>query len=168
VLSPAEIDGHFDELWVRKLAEAPRLLAERTSETLRWHFSRPVEHPPFVVAAFEGGALVGYAAVVRQDAREIGLARARIADVLALRDDPETIREVLVGALREARARGAAMVELVGFPPRIRAVASELKPLQLSSPAWPFHYRARDPVVHRALAEPALWHASLFDGDGSL
>jgi hypothetical protein len=168
VLAPGEIDGRFDELWERKLAEGPKLLAERTQETLRWHFSRPAADPPFIVAAYSGGTLEGYVAVVRQDSTEFGLARARVADVFVLRDDPATIRELLVAALVEARSRGAAMVELVGFPPPIRAVAEELRPFRLSSSAWPFHYKARDARLHRTLAAPELWHASLFDGDGSL
>jgi hypothetical protein len=168
VLSVDDVDDHFDELWERKVAEGPKLLAERTSETLRWHFSRPVASPPFFVAAFDGDRLEGYATVIRQDSSQLGLRRARIADLLVAGDDASTIRELLGASIREAGARGADMVELVGFPAAVRAVAKELRPFELSGPAWPYHFRATDRGLQRELESAELWHASLFDGDGSL
>jgi hypothetical protein len=83
-------------------------------------------------------------------------------------DERETLRAILAAAIREAGQRGAAMVELVGFPASVRGAAETLGPFVLRSETWPFVYRARNPELHHRLAREEVWYASLFDGDGSL
>jgi hypothetical protein len=169
VLSADEIGSEFDDLWRQRLAERPRLLANRTAAALRWHYAaegRP--NPARLVCAWADSRLVGYAAIVRQDSPQLGLRRAFLADVFVERDEPETIRRLLAAAGRHARTDGAAMLEAVGFPEHIRAVFREFHPFSLRNESWPFLYSARDPDVARILADRAMWHACLFDGDGSL
>jgi len=168
VMEPLAIDDSFDSLWER-VCVSDRLLAFRDSATLRWHLA-PSRHEgwPFLVTAHDGQRLRGYAAFVRQDAPHLGLIRARVADLIVEDDDRQIVQALLMTGLTEARHRGAAMVELIGFPESIRRAASDLKPFGLKSEAWPFLYRANDDDLRRSLARKELWYASLFDGDGSL
>jgi hypothetical protein len=170
VVAAPEIGADFDALWRRKLAEGRRLLACRDAATLRWHFAprgRPV--PPFLVAADDGAELAGYAAVTLQDTPRYRLRRAYLADLCAAGDDPETIRHLLAAAARAARARGAAMLQAVGFPEPIRRVLQEARPrVRRARAAWPYLYRALEADLHHELGSAALWHACLYDGDGSL
>jgi hypothetical protein len=168
-LDGAAVGGEFDDLWRRKLAEGTRLTACRTAETLRWHFAPEGRvNPPFLLGAFDGGRLVGYLAAVRQDSDPLQLRRARVADIFVERDDPDTIRQLLAAAAAEARGDGAHMLEVIGYPGHVRRVFVESRPFELWNESWPFLYRAPDPELNRALASPDVWHACLYDGDGSL
>jgi hypothetical protein len=90
-----------------------------------------------------------------------------VTDIFVERDDPATIEQLLEAARRHAQATGASMLELVGFPSRIRRIAMVSRPLELVQDAWPFLFRASDPTLNRALGTEALWYASLYDGDGA-
>jgi len=169
VIPPSGIDGGFDEMWERVAAKGDRLLAYRTSGALRWHFPpRSDARWPFLVVARGAGRLLGYVAVVRQDAGHLGLGRARFADVFVEGDEPAIVRALMGRAIEEAARRGVAMIELIGFPEPVRAAARALRPFELRSESWPFVYRARTPELQQALGPKDVWYASLFDGDGSL
>jgi hypothetical protein len=168
-IDAAAAGAEFDDLWQRKLAEGSKLLAVRDSRSLRWHFDgRGRACPPVIVCAYDGSRLVGYVVIVRQDAPHLGLTRARVADLFVERDDPQTIRQLLGGAAAEARRGGAAMLEVVGFPSHVRRVFEALRPFELRNDSWPFLFKATDPAVQKVLAEREMWHACLYDGDGSL
>ena len=170
VIEPSQIGQAFDLLWDRSAAGADRLLAIRTSEALRWHFARRSDTEwPFVVTASVGPRLAGYVAVVKQDAPHLGLMRARFGDVFVPgEEDARLLPALLAAAIREATLRGASMIELIGFPQSVRAVARTLNPFELRSESWPFFYRVTDSVLHARLAQESVWYASLYDGDGSL
>jgi len=169
VLGTGDVGSDFDDLWRRRVAEGRRLLADRTAPTLRWHFAAEGRSPPArLVCAYEGARLDGYVALVRNDSAQIRLARAYVADIFVADDDPATVRRLLVAAARQARADGAAMLEAVGFPEPLRRLLTSFHPFSLRNDAWPFLYRAREAELDRILSEPGLWHACLFDGDGSI
>jgi hypothetical protein len=120
------------------------------------------------VCAYSGSQLVGYSSIVRADSPHIGLQRAYVADIFVENDDPHVIRQLLHASAQQARTDGAAMIEVVGFPAHIRQLLQQYRPFTLINPCWPFLYRAPDSQLHHALEDSALWHASLFDGDGSI
>jgi hypothetical protein len=72
VIEPRAVDDTFDDLWERQ-SRGDRLMAFRDSKTLRWHLA-PSRHQgwPFLVSAYSGRRLLGYAALVRQDAPKRG------------------------------------------------------------------------------------------------
>ncbi len=169
ILAAEEVGPEFDDLWRRRLAEGEKLLADRTASTLRWHYAgegRTV--PARLVCAQDGARLAGYVALVRSDSPGIGLSRAYVADIFVERDDPTTIRRLLSAAAKQARADGAAMLEVVGFPEPIRRLVASMRPFSLRNDSWPFLYRAREAQLDRTLSQPGLWHGCLFDGDGSI
>ncbi len=167
--TPAGIDESFDKLWHRVTGSRERLLAFRDSASLRWHLTHDSSSQwPFLVTAHRGDNLVGYTAVVRQDAPHLGLTRARFADVFVDDDAASLTGAIIARSVLEAAQRNVAMVELIGFPPPLRKASTELRPFELRSGSWPFLYRAREPSLHRLLARQEVWYASLFDGDGSV
>jgi hypothetical protein len=169
VISASSIGVEFDELWQRRLAECSRLLAVRDAHTLRWHFaSRGRPHSPFLVCAFSGSELLGYVAVVRQDAAHIELRRARVADIFVEHDDPEIIRQLLIRSAAHARTAGADMLEVIGLPRSVRRVVDGLRPLEILDGSSPFVYKAVDPALDEKLLDEEVWYAGLFDGDGSI
>jgi hypothetical protein len=146
-----------------------RLLAVRDAPALRWHFARRGRaHPPRIIAAYAGSRLRGYAAIVRQDASHLGLARARLADLIADADDPQVLRALVAGAAAEARRGGAAMLAAVGFPAPTRRIFQESRPFELRNESWPFLFKTADASLRDALGHESAWYACLYDGDGSL
>jgi hypothetical protein len=169
VVAASETGDAFDELWLRRRSEGRRLLAQRRAADLKWHYraSRP-SSAARLVCAYDGERLAGFCALTRADSPHIGLERAYVSDIFVERDAAEIIRPLLAASARHAHAHGAAMIEAVGFPEPVRRLLLEYHPYKLVNPCWPFLYSARDPEVHRALEDPALWHACLYDGDGSI
>ena len=164
-----DVGGAFDDLDHRLSAHGRTLHARRDAAAVRWHFApEGRDEPPALIVADRGEELAGYAAVVFRENPNYGLRRAYLADLVVEPDDPETVRHLLAGAAGAARGRGAAMIEAVGFPERIRRIMREFGPRPLFHPSWPYYYRGNDPQLHRDLADSSRWHACLYDGDGSL
>lgn len=169
VLGVDAIGDEFDGLWHAKRKEAARLLAFRDARYLRWHFSKPANlDATSVIVARSAGRLVGYAVVTRQPVRDTGMVRARLVDLLAEHDDPAIVDAVLAGSYDLAAARGADVLEVVGFPDAVRARVLAGRPFGRNLPAMPYLYKASRGDWHRALTDAGVWYASPFDGDASL
>ncbi|MGB3550852.1 MAG: hypothetical protein WA993_09185 [Candidatus Binatus sp.] len=171
-LSICEIDQigeEFDGLWARKTREPLRLMSVRTAETLRWHFRQsPGAHWAKAVCCSRAGRLAGYAIIMRQDAPDVGLARIRIADLLAENDDPEVIDDLLWASYQQARRDRVSVLELVGFPGTIRARLARGKPYSRQLDAWPYFYRAARTELQARLGSEQAWYACPYDGDDTI
>ena len=168
-ISAAEIGDDFQTLWEAKLHEAPRLLADRSPGTLRWHCQTPSdEGSTAVFCCYSGKELLGYVVVRDDPATTRGLRRSFVVDMIAKNDDPVTLNALCVAAYRHAKHIGSHILEILGFPPILRAVFSQSAPYLRKYPSCPFYYKAADPALHQTLADPSLWYASPFDGDTTL
>jgi hypothetical protein len=168
-ISIDEIGDDFQALWLQKLNEKPRLLAERSAAALRWHFGIPGDRGlARVLCCHENRDLVGYAVIRTDTDQETGLRTSIIADLLARNDDLEIVKALCVAAHDHARDIGSHVLELVGFPPAIRNVCSQWGPYTRAYPACPFLYKAADPALQRTLSDGLAWYASPFDGDTTL
>jgi hypothetical protein len=166
-MSIDDISENLQKLWLEKLDEQPRLYADRSAASLRWHFGIPgFKGTVRVLCCYKAGDLVGYA-VVRNDEHE-GLRRSFVADVLAKRDDADVLRTLFFAAYHHARQAGSDLFEIRDLAPEIRQLCLDGKPYIRTFPACPFHYKAADPTLHRLLAAPAAWYTSPFDGDTTL
>lgn len=165
-----DIGEEVGALWRQKLQESPRLLADRSPETLRWHFDAQGSKASVrMLCCYKNAELVGYAVVKNEAASDgNGLRRSIIADMLARQDEPAILRALWAAAYDHARQAGSHIFEVLGFPPRVRAVSSAWHPYVRKYPALPFYYKAADPALHSALAEGTAWYASPFDGDTTL
>lgn len=164
-----EVGEEFDALWAHKRAERPRLMADRSSRLIRWHFDQPAGRAAVRIAGYrEQGRLRGYVILSREPVRKIGLVRFRTADLVAENDDPAVIDRLLLAAYDWAREDGAHMLEMVGFPDairdRVRAGAAHERWL----PHRPYVYSTIDPALDEPLSDPACWYACPFDGDDTL
>ncbi len=171
-ISVAEIGIEFEALWHAKLAESNRLLADRDSSTLRWHFGTPGdEGVTRVYCGYSTGPaarLLGYVVVRTDPPNTSGLRKTTVADLLALNDDPAVLADLIVAAHDHAKLAGSHVLEVLGFPPAVRQVCARWNPYTRKYPSCPFFYRAADPELHKTLADSSVWYASPFDGDTTL
>lgn len=164
-----EIGDDFQALWIQKLKEGLRLFADRTPETLRWHFSIPGDMGTTnVFCCRRNTELVGYAIIRTSINRLNGLRRTLIADMLIKKDDPDVIRSLLIAAYEYAKELGSDVFEILGFPENIRKICLEGNPYTRKYPATPFYYKATDPNLHKAFLDSQAWYATPFDGDTTL
>jgi len=164
-----EIGDDFQTIWLEKLSEGARLYADRSANTLRWHFDVPgFRGTTRVLCCCKNRELVGYAVIRNNPRQEDGLRRSIVADILAKRDDPEVLSALFVAAYDHAQRVGSHVLEARSLPPEIQQLCRDWKPYVRKHPACPFYYKANDPVLHRMLASSAAWYASPFDGDATL
>ncbi len=166
-----DIGDDFQHLWDQKVGEKPhRLLADRSPATLRWHFQIPGDPGnTSVLCCRRNGELVGYA-VVRNEAPDAatGLRKSILADMLAKQDDPDVMRALWRAAYDQSRRAGSHVLEVLGFPEKVRKVCLQSHPYERRYPASPFYYKASDHKIHQLFSDGLLWYASPFDGDTTL
>ena len=165
-----EIGEEFQGLWLGKLREGPRLLADRSPAALQWHFQIPGDKGiARVVRCHQNGQLVGYAVIRHEPPNQTsGLRRSIIADMLVARDDPVILRALGVAAYDSAKHAGSHVLEVLGFPHSIRRMCFQWHPYLRTFPTCPFYYKAADPALHKTLLDGMAWYASPFDGDTTL
>ena len=155
-------DGRFDRFWSATRGRRDRLQAVRDAATLSWRFALERELP--LIAVLERGVeLAAYAVLVRRDQNE--LRRLEVADLQALDDRPELVREVMSGALRLAREQGIHLVAMSGHNETKRQALGALHPHVKQTAGWPLFYKAVDPSLVEPLRSPDAWDLSLYDGD---
>ena len=162
------IGDDFQALWVEKLKERRRLLADRSPAALRWHFEIPPDGATLrVLCCYKDGKLAGYAVI--NDRSEVNELRTSIvADMLAKQDDPEVLAALWAAAYDHSKHVGSDILEVSGFPHSVREVISQWKPYTIKFSGSPFYYRAADPTLHKQLSDGMAWYATPFDGDTTL
>ena len=164
-----DVGDEFDELWQRKLAEVRRLYAFRTADDLRWHFEPGAEAGTVaVIGCRRGDRLEGYVVVLRSETPDIGLTRARVADLFVARDEDAVVDSLLAAAYEWAREHGCHVLEIMGLPSPIRSVAERSRPFSRTLPTYPFFYKALTGELHAALHPADVWYPSVYDGDTCL
>lgn len=163
-----EIDDRFNDLWVRKRDEAQRLLACRTADCLRWHFSGTQHEKGTRVLTHGRERLRGYGVVMREDANEIGLKRLRIADLFVENNDPAVVNDLLSAAFAYGWSQGCHVLEWVGMTADMRQTAMQHNPLVRTLPTWPLFYKVADDDLKASLVTPDAWYITPYDGDTTL
>jgi hypothetical protein len=164
-----DIGDEFQALWLRKLAEKPRLMADRSPHCLRWHFTIPGSPTTTtVLCSHHSGRLVGYAIVQHMIDPRTGKRRCLLADILVEKDDSTVIASLLEAAYANAVDLGDHVLEVIGLPRDVRRIFMASNPYQRKYPAPPFFYKVRDQGLAQTLANEKAWYASPFDGDTTL
>lgn len=115
-----------------------------------------------IVAAERGATLLGYVVLVRREGSELGMALHDVADLQAERDDPSTIRDLLLGSIQIAREEGADAVKFMSGTPAKRAPADALLPYTYRLPFWQQYFKA-SPELAAELSTADAWDFSRFD-----
>lgn len=158
------VDSRFDDFWARLRATSERCLQYRDSATLRWlHAGLPAGGR--ILALERRGNLVGYALLVRRDHRRTGVSRYQVVDIQAQDEDESVVRELMCGALRQAREEEVAVVEAGGFHPKKRRALRALSPFLRKLPMWPYYFRAKGEMAAALLSVDA-WDPCPLEGDG--
>ena len=109
-----DFDRRFDDLWTEARGSYA-CITRRDAAVLNWRYlDRPETHYHTLIHE-DADRLRGY--VVLSVIEKRGIRRGRIVDLLARRDDDDTRRDLVIGALRAMRACGADRVDcLAGSP----------------------------------------------------
>jgi len=162
-----EFDDRFDQFWAELKRTRPVMLANRSRETLAWHFKFALEqNRAWIVAVSDGWRLLAY--YLRHDKPELGLTRVRLVDFQTLHASTEFLEPMLSWALQKCRDQGIHMLEAYGFSPEKQAMIDSLSPHHRRFPAWTYFYNARNPELATQLKDPMIWDPSHFDGDASI
>ena len=114
-----EIGEDFEALWVEKLGEGTRLLADRSLEFLHWHYGLPGDQAKTgVLCARKEGRFVGYLVIRDEGCNADGLRRSLIVDMIVKQDDQDTVSTLIAAAYKHAKAAGSDVLEVQGFPAR--------------------------------------------------
>lgn len=163
-----ELNSKFDSFWELTSQANMRMMAVRDTNTLRWHFKDFRDPKCRLLGAMKDDCLVGYAIIIRRDNKELGLSRAKIADMVVANEDPGIASGLFKMAMTYARNDGAAMLEIEGLPNSIRGPLHTASPLTISHEKNPFWFWSPNKSILETLSEVDTWYAGLYDGDGSL
>ena len=168
IIHPNLIGSDFDLLWESKRKEHRCLLADRSSELLKWHFSKE-EFKIHIICCYKQGDLIGYLAVAKLKNGKTDFLRHVIIDLIVLNNSKLVIEFLLAAAYKFSRSEKVVSLELLGFTEEVREVVKDMKALGRKSFPTPFTYK----LVNKQLpvdlfAQKSTWYPSLFDGDSSL
>jgi hypothetical protein len=168
-LEVKDIGDEFQALWQRKLTETPRLMADRSPASLRWHFTIPgSSSTATVLCCHRFERLVGYAIVQHTIERETGMRRSMLADILVEQDDSSVTEALLEAAYSNAAVSGDYLFEVVGLPRNIKQILMRWNPYVTTYPTDPLIYKTADEALDRTLADENAWYAGPLDGDMTL
>ena len=170
VIEIAEIGDEFDGLWQKKRDEVDRMLACRSAESLRWHFgTESMAMRTRMLVSRDADGLAGYAAIMREDAPEIGLKRLKIIDLFVAGDNEAVVDNLLTAAFETGRADGCHVLELVGLPATLRHhIVSRHRPRSRKMLTWPIYYKGLHRDLNTPLLDEKTWYVTAYDGDTAI
>jgi hypothetical protein len=161
-------DARFDAFWDQLVRQNPdKLLAERSSRALSWHYSIPLSMERlWIFTASKNRQLRAYCVLKRQYVTR-GVRRMRLVDYQSIEQDANPLPSLLQAALRRCTAERYYIVENLGVGvPKMRDF-DEYAPYRKKLTNWQFFYHAADPALEADLRQPTRWDPSAFDGDAS-
>ena len=159
-------DARFDKFWDELVRQNPeKLLAERNSRTLAWHFGIPMRAGRlWILAAFRARRLRAYCTFMRSRSGEF----VRLIDYQTIEPHVDVLPGLLRAALRRCATEGVNSLENVGRGvPKMKAF-DDCAPYRRKLESWRSFYRASDPSLDTKLRSPLVWDPSVYDGDTSL
>ena len=165
-------DDRFQQFWERLLDQKSRILiADRSKETLDWHFKFALQENRAWIYTVEGkSGLIAYAVFLRHDFPHVGLTRMRLADFQCI--VPENSQNILTAMLATAadrcRRESIHMFEMVGFTPVLEKELQSASPHSRVLGSWLSYYKVNNASLADVLRRPEVWEPSLFDGDSTL
>jgi len=163
-------DDRFDEFWQRLKQQRHKLMFVRDKKNLNWHFKYIFSNNQGWLSICEKDSqIMGYAIFARSDDYNLGLRRARLADLQALGDQADSIMSsLLIHGIETCKNHKVHLLESVGFEATKRSLIKKYLRLQRKYPTWPYFYKVREVSLHKILEKEDYWDPSTIDGDASL
>jgi hypothetical protein len=164
-----EFDKRFDSFWESlRVAGRRLLLADRSRETLQWHFRDALSAGQvWIMSASRGATMLGYAIFGLNWNAEIGFRRLRLIDFQALERPRDVLASILACAYERCRSSDIHVIESAGTGiPKTELFEQCGHSRRLA--AWSHFYRPGRTSLSERFRDPAIWDPSLFDGDASL
>lgn len=160
----------FDRFWQELLeARCDSFLADRSSETLNWHFKHSLaQGRAWVVTHEVSSRILAYAVFQRQDYEEIGLQRIRLVDYQALPGTGDALTSMLAWGLNECQTKGIHMLEAFGFHPGKQSIIDRLAPHRRKLTAWTYFHKIASSTLQEQLRDASVFDPCQYDGDASL
>ena len=160
----------FDLFWQELLEARPdTFLADRSSETLNWHFKYSLaQGRAWVVTHEVNSRILAYAVFQRQDYEEIGLQRMRLVDYQALPEAGDALTSILAWGLNECQARRIHMLEVFGFRPEKQQIIDRLAPHLRRLSSWTYFHKIASSTLQEELRDASVFDPCQYDGDASL
>lgn len=174
-------DSSFDVFWDELVRQNPeKLLAERSSRALSWHFGIPMRRRRlWILTASRNDRLRAFCTLTRQDhafrlpplphGEAQGLCAMRLVDYQTIEPEADLLPSLLALALALARCaqERVDILENLGCGvPKMRAF-DECAPYRKELTNWKFFYRAAEPSLDAELRQPKFWDPSAYDGEAS-
>jgi hypothetical protein len=159
-------DERFDTFWDQLRRQPDRLLAVRSRPMLAWRFKYQLaENQLRILALHKHGQMSGYVILARVHRENLALRQYRIIDLQVLEENEESVRQLLLAAIRLTRVEGLHLLEWIGFNERKRSAAKRLHPLEYRNPVWQFYYKAANRELAAPLGNPNSWDVCPLDRD---
>jgi len=164
-----DFDQRFDTFWEVLQNRSEALVAVRSRETLKWHFSPSQESGRlWIMTASRNGNLDAYAVFQRRDEPKYGLKRMRMVDFQACDWHDQYCAAIMRRAYYECQAQGIHVLEHVGCDLEKTRIFDECAPYRRKLPSWSFFYSAKDEELANLLTHADAWAPSSYDADASL
>ncbi len=177
--STDRFDGRFDAFWIELVRQNPdKLLADRTSRTLSWHFGAPMRRGRlWVITACRNNKLYAYCTLTRQDnafrlpalphGDTQGIRAMRLVDYQCIEPETDLLPSLLAVALQRCAKEDVYVLENLGCGvPKMQALDA-CAPYREKLPNWKSFYAAADPALDTELRAAQFWDPSAYDGDAS-
>jgi hypothetical protein len=172
-------DARFDTFWDELVRQNPeKLLADRSSRTLTWHFGAPMRKGGlWIFTASRSSRLYAYCTLTRQNhafrlpALEHddtqGIRAMRLVDYQCIEPAIDLLPVLLTAALRRCSKEDVYILENLGRGvPKMRTL-DRCAPYLEKLSNWKFFFSAADPSLQAELRAARFWEPSAYDGDAS-
>ena len=161
-------DERFDALWMLTLAAHPdRLLLERDSKSLTWHFGFALKaQEARAYLLMKSGQPKGYA-IFRYRTRN-RIKRAILADLQIVPGSEASLSSLFEAAAHDFDADKVALLEVTGFSDFKRDLIESFKPYRKPMMPQSYLYRLKRRELQPILDQAQTWDPCLIEGDATL
>lgn len=158
------IDPKINDFWQEYLKTSRGVVSSRSAEELDWAFGDDLKVDKAVmIAESDQDSVVGY--IIIKESR-LAPGRWLVVDWIALRDDKDVLKRLLVKAKRYLQQNGSAfMLESIGFPMRAQSIIGSVLSVKRKAPNNSFIYKAFNKELEEAIKSDQGWFFGPYDGD---
>jgi hypothetical protein len=158
----------FDDFWNRVLETNRGLISSRQPAVLEWLFGADLRGgKAMLLTRLVQNRLAGYLVLRQRPLPAPGTFRYVVADWIAVDHDSAILGDLLRDACIQARADGATLIEMIGYPDNIQNLVARFLPRHRPVAANPFIFKVTGPMPAADFRREADagWFWGPFDAD---